>query len=120
MTVTTACASNSSAEVAITAATATITASGPTTFCEGQSVTLTASTGASWLWSNGATTQAIVVTASGEYIVTVTDANGCDATAPPVTVTVNPVVNGHEKLTPQRPFKLTPLRSSGEVRDRRS
>lgn len=54
---------------------AAITASGPTTFCEGGSVTLTASSGASHLWSTGETTASIVVTSTGSYEVTVTDAN---------------------------------------------
>ncbi|HYC60548.1 MAG TPA: hypothetical protein VEK79_13365 [Thermoanaerobaculia bacterium] len=69
---------------------ATITASGATTFCEGDSVTLTASNGASWLWSNGATTQSIVVNTSGDYSVTVTSAAGCGATSSATNVVVNP------------------------------
>ncbi len=69
----------------------TISASGPTTFCEGGSVTLTASAGASYLWSNGATTPSINVNASGNYSVTVTSANGCSATSAPTSVTVNPL-----------------------------
>jgi hypothetical protein len=70
---------------------ATITAGGPTTFCEGGSVTLTASSGASYLWSNGATTQSITATASGSYTVTVTNASGCSTASAPTTVTVNPL-----------------------------
>ncbi len=45
----------------------------------------------SYLWSNGATTQSINVTQSGTFTVQVTDENGCSATTPPETVTVNPV-----------------------------
>ncbi len=76
-------------------ATATITAGGATTFCAGGSVVLTASAGASYLWSNGAQTQSITVTASGSYYVTVNSASGCSATstATLVTVTPNPVVD---------------------------
>ena len=73
--------------------TATITAGGPTTFCEPNNVVLTASAGSSWLWSNGATTQAIIVSspaASGNYTVTVTNASGCSATSAATSVTVNP------------------------------
>ncbi len=67
----------------------TISASGPTTFCEGGSVTLTSSPGATYLWSNGATTQSIVVNASGSYSVTVTNATGCTSVASqPVNITV--------------------------------
>ncbi len=42
---------------------------------------LTASTGTSYLWSTGDTTQAISVSQSGQYVVTVTDSNGCSATS---------------------------------------
>jgi hypothetical protein len=60
---------------------AAITASGPTTFCQGGSVTLTSSPGSSYLWSNGATSQSITVTTPGNYTVTVTGAGGCSATS---------------------------------------
>lgn len=69
--------------------TPTITADGPLEFCDGDSVTLTSSTAASYLWSNGATTQSTVVFTSGNYSVTVTDANGCEGTSAPVNVIVN-------------------------------
>jgi uncharacterized repeat protein (TIGR01451 family) len=72
------------------AATASITPSGPTTFCSGGSVTLTANASAFYLWSTGATTQAITVNAAGSYSVTITDAGGCSATSPATAVTVNP------------------------------
>jgi uncharacterized repeat protein (TIGR03803 family) len=80
-----------------------ITPSGPTTFCQGGSVTLDAGAGyASYLWSpNGETTQTIVVTASGSYSVTVTDANGCMGTSAPVAVTVN--ANPTPAITPSGP-----------------
>jgi hypothetical protein len=68
---------------------ATITASGSTTFCTGGAVTLTASSGASYLWSNGAQTPSITVNQSGNYSVVVTSAAGCTNTSTPVTVTVN-------------------------------
>mgnify|MGYP003381346079 FL=1 len=41
--------------------TPTISASGTTNFCTGSNVTLTASTGSAYLWSNGATTSSINV-----------------------------------------------------------
>jgi hypothetical protein len=65
----------------------TISASGPTRFCSGSNVTLTASSAASYRWSTGATTQAIVVTDTGDYTVTTTNANGCEATSAPTSVT---------------------------------
>src|SRR6185369_9528800 len=68
------CMATNSATVNINpVATPTISASGPTTFCAGGEVTLTASAGSSYLWSNGATTQSITVLASGNYSVTVRD-----------------------------------------------
>ncbi len=66
-----------------------VTISGPLTFCEGGSVTLTAPAGFSgYLWSNGATTQTITVTESGSYTVSVADGNGCTGTSTEVDVTV--------------------------------
>jgi large repetitive protein len=74
-------------------ATPTITPSGPTTFCPGNNVTLTAPAGYTYLWSNGATTQSITVNASGSYTVTVTDGNGCSATSAATNVTVTPLTS---------------------------
>ena len=62
-----------------------ITATGSTSFCPGGSVTLTATSASSYLWSNGATTQSITVTNSGTF--TVTSVNGsCSGTSAPVVV----------------------------------
>lgn len=68
---------------------ATILAGGPTTFCQGGSVTLSSSAASGNLWSNGLTTQNVNVTSSGNYSVTVTDGNGCSAISTPIVVTVN-------------------------------
>jgi hypothetical protein len=68
-----------------------ITASGPTSFCAGGSVTLTAPAGFTYLWSNGSASQSINVNTSGNYTVTVTNGNGCSNTSLPTTVTVNPL-----------------------------
>lgn len=65
--------------------------SGSTTFCDGGFVQLTANSADSYLWSNGATTQTITVTETGEYTVTVFDGDGCSATSEPVEVVVNEV-----------------------------
>jgi len=68
----------------------TITAGGPTTFCFGGNVVLTSSAGTSYLWSNGATTPSITVSAAGSYTVRVTNSNGCQSVASDATtVTVN-------------------------------
>ncbi len=68
---------------------ATITPGGPTSFCTGDSLILSANTESDYLWSTTAATQSITVKQNGSYTVTVTDANGCTAASPPVTVTVN-------------------------------
>lgn len=57
----------------------TIVASGPVEFCAGESVSLSVQPGPynSYLWSSGSTTPSIVVTQTGDYSVTVLDANNC-------------------------------------------
>lgn len=68
---------------------ASISTNSALTFCQGGSVMLIASSGASMLWSNGATTQAINVSTSGIYSVEITDSIGCISNSIPVTVSVN-------------------------------
>jgi len=69
----------------------TITPSGSTTICDGETVTLSSSQGTGNVWSTGATSQDIDVTTSGIYDVVYTNTNGCSATSAPITVTVNPL-----------------------------
>jgi gliding motility-associated-like protein len=79
-----------------------ITSSGPTTFCEGESVTLTSSAGSSYLWSTGATTSGINVSTAGNYSVQVTDANGCQSplsAATAVLINTLPVVDAGTDVT---------------------
>lgn len=56
-------------------------ASGPLTFCEGQSVTFTAYNGAQYLWSNGSQSASITASQTGNYMLTMTDQFGCVGTA---------------------------------------
>jgi hypothetical protein len=67
----------------------TVSANGPTTLCQGDSVKLTSSVATTYLWSNGETTRSITVGTSGNYSVIVTQGTGCTATAssPVITVT---------------------------------
>ncbi|MCW3125662.1 MAG: hypothetical protein JWO03_1320 [Bacteroidetes bacterium] len=83
------------------ALTANITANGPTTFCDGGSVVLTApaGTGYTYHWSTGATTRAITVTTSGSYIVTVY-ASGNNAVSAPTIVVASPLPYAHFQLLP--------------------
>jgi hypothetical protein len=69
-----------------------ISAGGPTTFCAGGNVVLTSSSSTGNVWSNGATTQAIIASTAGNYSVTVTDANGCTAQSSLTAVSVTPTV----------------------------
>ncbi|WP_185716302.1 T9SS type A sorting domain-containing protein [Larkinella knui] len=55
----------------------TLTASGSTTFCDGERVTLTASGSLKAFWNVGDSTQSIVATRSNTYTARVRDANGC-------------------------------------------
>ena len=69
-----------------------ITANGPTTFCNGGSVELSTSNATSYLWSNGSTTQSIIVTNTGTYNVTISNGN-CFSSSTGKLVTVIPVPN---------------------------
>jgi hypothetical protein len=69
----------------------TITAASTTTVCAGAFATLVASPGASYVWSNGQTTQGVNVGVNGPITVTVTNSLGCAGTSAPINVTVLPV-----------------------------
>ncbi len=77
---------------------ATITPSGPITFCTGSSVTLngTSGTGFAYQWKlggvniAGATSSALTTITSGSYTVEISTGTGCIVTSAAVVVTVNP------------------------------
>lgn len=65
--------------------------SGPPSFCQGDSVRLTADSSASYLWSNGATTRSILVRNSGTFTVRAISSEGCNSLPSlPAVVTVTP------------------------------
>jgi hypothetical protein len=68
-----------------------ISASGPTTFCEGGTVDLTSTESTGLLWSTGETTQTITVDQSAVYTLTYTAPNGCVSSQASISVTVNPL-----------------------------
>jgi uncharacterized protein (TIGR02145 family) len=79
---------------------ANITASGPLTFCDGNSVTLTANsgTGNTYQWKKdgvniSSTSSSYTATTSGSYTVEVTNSNGCSATSTASVVSVTPTTN---------------------------
>lgn len=77
-------------------ATPVISASGPTSFCAGNSVTLTSSATTGNVWSTGETTQSITVTSTATLSVYVAAANACTSSASnPITVLV-----GEMAMTP--------------------
>ncbi len=67
-----------------------ITAGGPTTFCAGNSVTLTSSAASGNTWSNGQTTSSITVSNAGTYTVTTSNGTCSSAASAGTTVVVNP------------------------------
>ncbi|QKG54561.1 T9SS type A sorting domain-containing protein [Hymenobacter sp. BRD67] len=78
----------------------TLAASGPTTFCQGGAVLLTANGGAAgatyqFLLNgqpiSGATAATYAATASGAYSVTITNGGSCAATSAATSITVNPI-----------------------------
>jgi uncharacterized delta-60 repeat protein len=84
------CSASSSLALSFNPVNATITPSGNTTICEGQSVTLSASGGTGYFWSNNSTSASITVSTSGTYTVTVVASANCTVASAPLTVTVNP------------------------------
>ncbi|MEO1437523.1 MAG: PKD domain-containing protein, partial [Bacteroidota bacterium] len=87
--------------------------------CEGQSTTLTAPPGASYLWSTGETTASILVSTAGSYNVVVTDANDCSYTTDPVEVIVNPLpiaqINGPNVICDNDCITLTATPGTGFI-----
>ncbi len=70
----------------------TLVANGRTTFCEGDRVTLTATTPFKPIWTTSDTVQTITVRQSGTYTVRAQDQNGCFSTnAPAIVVAAKPV-----------------------------
>jgi hypothetical protein len=82
-----------------------IAPSGPTTICNGSSVTLDAGPGfRSYRWSNGLTTRTIAASQAGDYTVTVTNTAGCEGTSFAIPVRI---------ITPEKP---TITREAGMLR----
>ena len=69
----------------------TVTASGPTEFCEGESVTLSGPTGYPYYeWSSGSISESITVYESGTFVLSIEDWIGCVSASNTIEVIVNP------------------------------
>jgi hypothetical protein len=113
------CSSTSAAFiVSVAALPPTPVISGVSSFCAGGSTTLTSSSATGNLWSTGATTQSITVSAAGAYTLTVTNAAGCSATTIPFNVSINPapatpVITGPSVFCPGTSITLTSSSATG-------
>lgn len=85
-----------------------INASGNTNICPGSNVTLTASSGTSFLWSNAATTSAITVSNAGIYSLAV-DSAGClgNASQQVIVFSANVSITGNATICPGDSTMLT-------------
>lgn len=69
----------------------TITPNGPTTFCDGSLVTLSASNSKAYQWSNGKNLKEQIINSSGYFSVKIIDENGCiSISSDEIKVTVKP------------------------------
>ncbi len=89
------CTSPNSVPVLVTVnplpASPVLSASGPTTFCSGDSVLLSSNYSSGLTWSTGATSAVLTAQVQDTYTATYTDGNGCTSVpSPGVSVTVNP------------------------------
>jgi hypothetical protein len=87
--------------------TPTISLSGSATICAGQSVTMSATAGTSYLWSNNATTRNITVNTGGTYWVRVYNANGCYTQSANQVITVTSVATP-PTITPSASTDICP------------
>ena len=87
-----------------------ITVVGSDSLCTGETATLSAPSGFTYLWSTGATTQDITVSAAGTYDVTVTDTNGCFGSATnPVSITALQAPTAHAGADTSSACGLNPM-----------
>ena len=69
-----------------------VTITGNSVICNESGTALTATSGASYLWSSGETTQSISVNTPGSYSVTVTNTNGCSGSSSQTVTMMEPAV----------------------------
>lgn len=81
VTVTNSCNQTASASINVNSNPTASISSNDTAMCFGDSIMLTATSGSSYSWSNGKTTQSIFVSSAGTYTVSVTNPSGCNGQA---------------------------------------
>lgn len=87
------------------AANAAITASGPTTFCQGNTVVLTSATASGNMWSNGSSAPSVTITTSGTYSLNVSTVCGTASSSIAVTVIPSTITAA---ITPGGPTNFCP------------
>lgn len=88
------CADTAIQSITISAGSVVVNLGPDVNVCSGQAVTLNAGNpGVTYLWSNGATTQVIVVNIPGQYIVVVSNGNCIGSDTVNISFGVGPVIN---------------------------
>jgi serine protease len=88
----------------------TIFSSATGSVCEGNTVTLSVAPADNYLWSNGATTQSILITEAGDYTVEVSDFTlNCFAASDIFTLNINPVPVAAFEISGNELYNNTPL-----------
>ncbi|REJ83749.1 MAG: PKD domain-containing protein [Bacteroidetes bacterium] len=93
--------------------TPSISVTGSSSFCQGDSAILTASNGSAYMWSTGETTQSITVYTADTYTVNVTDICGGGTASQAITVQPVPVASISGGTTVLCPGQSTTLTASG-------
>lgn len=93
------CSASASVTVTIHPPGPSFTITGPTSFCEGKNITLSAVDAASVVWSTGSTTKDIVVDQPGTYTVTVSNSFGCSSSNSIQVITLTPPIASIEGET---------------------
>jgi hypothetical protein len=113
------CSSTDDVIVTVVTSTGSVTANAgnDVAICEGNNTTLTASGGASYLWSTGETTQSINVgpNTTTTYSVTVSNATTSDTDSVTVTVNAIPISNAGNDVTIEQGQSATLTASGGDT-----
>lgn len=97
----------------------TASVNGATTICAGQNVTLTASGGQHYFWSNGSTINPIIVSPSSTTTYSVIASNACASDTTSITITVNAspsvLISGNNSLCNGDSVTLTAIGIGGAI-----